>query len=90
MSQEISEDEYKEWLSRPMTKLVFSQLGEYREEINKALTNSELIMCENAMKELVRLVGMREGIDLFLEKYSDFGEIEGDDEDSSSGPQSSY
>ena len=72
---EIGKNNFLTWKHDEVTKEVFKALQEAREHINETLTNAEILLGENAEKNLARLVGQREGIDLLLQiSYEDLEE----------------
>lgn len=83
---EIDLDSFKVWLEDPVTKHIFNRMEEEREKVNTDLINANLIMSPRAQVKLAMLVGVRNGIDLFLQiQYSDLEEIiDSGNEDSTS------
>lgn len=55
------------WKNDEVTKEVFRALKRARDYVNLSLTNSDIILGDNAKKAIPRLVGQREGLDLILE-----------------------
>lgn len=62
----ISREEFEIWLDRPTTQFVFKYLKLYRDELNTALTDANLVFRDDGIKQLSRIIGQREGIDLLL------------------------
>ena len=77
---EIDRSNFITWKNDIVTKEIFKALKEIRVKINNALTNSDVLLGENAEKSVPRLVGQREGLDLILEiKFEDVGEEASED-----------
>lgn len=91
MSIDISN--YRTWKKDVVTKALFKSLKEARELVSDAMVNSDTIMRDDCSRNMAKLLGMREGIDLVLEMtFEDFknGEDVYDEEEvNSSRPQSS-
>lgn len=73
MSIDISN--YKAWKNDEVTKALFISLKEIRKAVHSAMLNPDLIMLPHSDKELARLVGKADVLDLILEMtFEDFKE----------------
>lgn len=59
-------------------------LSSYRDDLNEAMTNSDVIEDKDSRAKLLRMVGLREGIELVLNLEVD-QLVENEDEDNPNG-----
>jgi len=62
----ISAEEFGMWKQHEITKKLFDALENYKKDAEEAMTNPSLIMSDRCQRELARLVGLIEGINLVL------------------------
>lgn len=73
MSIDISN--YRAWKSDEVTKALFKSLKEIKKAVTGAMCNPDLVMLPSSDKELARLVGKLDVLDLILEMtFEDFKE----------------
>lgn len=80
----ISIEEFRAWEKSPTTKLIMKSLNLLREDINISMTNADVITADDSSKRLMRLLGIREGLDLILQiSYENLEENDNDEADTS-------
>lgn len=72
------------WKREPVTKALMEALSSYRDDLNEAMTNSDVIEDKDSRAKLLRMVGLREGIELVLNLEVD-QLVENEDEDNPNG-----
>ena len=70
---------FRTWMKDPVTVALFSTLEEVREEIEAGMENSDNISASDCHLRMMKLLGIREGIDLVLNiNYEDIDHGEDD------------
>lgn len=62
----ITNEMFHIWKKEPVTKALMEALLAYRADLNEAMTNSDVIEEKDSRAKLLRMIGLREGIDLVL------------------------
>ncbi len=76
----ISDKDFDMWYRDPTTKAVFKEIHNYRRTVNEAMTDARIVLYDH--NELIRLAGMRDGLDVLLQiEAVDFDEDKVDEND---------
>ena len=72
---------FSNWKNDIVTVKLFESLKDIRDGVERSMTDANLIMKPDGLRDLARLVGLREGLDIVLEMTIDdmIGDIDNGD-----------